>query len=380
MKHSRVTSILLAAVLVFVLAAPGMPAQGQVDIQESRAFSAIGTTITYQGRFTEAGEPGNGFFDFEFRLFDALTGGNQVGSTVSFENREVIDGLLTADLDFGPNAFNGQPRWLEISVRPGSSTGTFTKLDPRQALTPAPYAIYASSAPWSGLSGVPAGFADGVDNDTDTTYTAGSGLTLSGTQFSLNTSYTNGLYWATTGNASLPATNFLGSTDSVTITFGVNNTPVFQLVPNETPPSGFPQATLPGEPAALFTQNRGGRAFGTGQGSIVKIGERYRDNSIFAWGRVNANGNIYSDFGVHYVSHPITGTYRIHTTAYTAEGASMIPAVIAEIESRPTTPADMRLVYINQIGDGPSEVFEVYITDGLGTPVNNDFVFMVTGR
>ncbi|MBN1770595.1 MAG: hypothetical protein JXB32_04980 [Deltaproteobacteria bacterium] len=40
---------------------------------------------------------------------------------------------------------------------------------------------------WSTLPGIPAGFADGVDDDTNTTYTAGSGLALTGTQFSADT-------------------------------------------------------------------------------------------------------------------------------------------------------------------------------------------------
>jgi len=39
---------------------------------------------------------------------------------------------------------------------------------------------------WNNLTGVPAGFADGVDDDT--TYSAGAGLSLSGTQFSVVTS------------------------------------------------------------------------------------------------------------------------------------------------------------------------------------------------
>jgi hypothetical protein len=46
--------------------------------------------------------------------------------------------------------------------------------------------IGAGSVPWANLTGVPAGFADGVDNDT--TYTAGNGLTLAGTQFSVSNS------------------------------------------------------------------------------------------------------------------------------------------------------------------------------------------------
>jgi hypothetical protein len=152
------------------------------------------------------------------------------------------------------------------------------------------------------------------------------------------------------------------------MTLGVNNTPVLQLIPND------------GKPAGLFTTNAGGRDFGTGQASAVEVGEHYRDNSIFAWGRVNYNGAIYSDFGVNYVSHPSAGRYRIHTTAYSGDGASLIPVAIAELETPPSDLATMRLVFINQIGDGPSELFEVYITDGNGVPVDNDFVFMVTGR
>jgi hypothetical protein len=62
-------------------------------------------------------------------------------------------------------------------------------LAPRQAIMPAPYALRASGAdmvPWSGVTGVPSGFADATDNDTQ--YTAGAGLTLAGGQFSVNPS------------------------------------------------------------------------------------------------------------------------------------------------------------------------------------------------
>jgi hypothetical protein len=40
------------------------------------------------------------------------------------------------------------------------------------------------SIPWTSITGIPAGFADGVDNDTQ--YSAGSGLSLAGTTFSVN--------------------------------------------------------------------------------------------------------------------------------------------------------------------------------------------------
>ncbi len=48
-------------------------------------------------------------------------------------------------------------------------------------------ATVALGAPWGGLTGVPAGFADGVDDDT--TYTAGTGLSLSGTTLSADMGY-----------------------------------------------------------------------------------------------------------------------------------------------------------------------------------------------
>jgi hypothetical protein len=72
-------------------------------------------------------------------------------------------------------------------VRCPTGSGSYTTLSPRQALTPVPYALYATGAHWSGIGGVLIGFADGVDNDT--TYTAGAGLTLSDNQFSLSGSY-----------------------------------------------------------------------------------------------------------------------------------------------------------------------------------------------
>ena len=53
-------------------------------VHSSASFAApMGTAFTYQGRFNASGTPANGAYDFEFRLFDAATAGNQVGSTVT---------------------------------------------------------------------------------------------------------------------------------------------------------------------------------------------------------------------------------------------------------------------------------------------------------
>ena len=169
----------------------------------------VGTAFTYQGRLTDGGNPANGIYDFQFLLFDAATGGSQVGAPVALEDVAVAEGLFTVGLDFG-TVFAGNKRWLEVAVRSGTSTGSYTVLSPRQELTPSPNAVFSASVPWTGISGLPAGFADNVDNDVlgalscannqlakwngtawacaadqDTTYSAGAGLTLAGTVFSI---------------------------------------------------------------------------------------------------------------------------------------------------------------------------------------------------
>ena len=111
---------------------------------------AVGTAVTYQGRLTDVNSPAEGFYDFEFELYDQDAGGNQFGNTVARDEVEVINGYFTALLDFvtDPNVFNGDLRWLAIAVRPGASGDPcdFATLSPRQEVTPAPYAIHSGNA------------------------------------------------------------------------------------------------------------------------------------------------------------------------------------------------------------------------------------------
>lgn len=101
------------------------------------------TAFTYQGRLLDDNTTADGLYDLQFRLYNAAAGGAQKGSTVTKNDVDVADGFFTVHLDFGADVFNGEPRWLQIGVRPGNSTGAFTILSPRQQITPAPYAIYA---------------------------------------------------------------------------------------------------------------------------------------------------------------------------------------------------------------------------------------------
>jgi hypothetical protein len=123
----------------------------------------LGTSFTYQGRLADAGVPANGTYDLELRLFAAPAGGTALG-TVLRDDVVVTDGLFTVRVDFGP-AFTGSQRWLEVGVRPGASSGPFTTIGLRQELAPAPHATFGATAPWAGITGKPAGFADDVDND-----------------------------------------------------------------------------------------------------------------------------------------------------------------------------------------------------------------------
>ena len=103
----------------------------------------LGTSFTYQGRLTDAGNPANGAFDLRFTIYDWATNGTALAGPITNSPTSVSNGLFTITLDFGPSAFDGTAHWLEIAVRPGGSAGGFTPLNPRQPLTPTPYALYA---------------------------------------------------------------------------------------------------------------------------------------------------------------------------------------------------------------------------------------------
>lgn len=101
------------------------------------------TAFTYQGRLERAGGLISADCDMQFELYNAAQEGSQVGTTIA-ATLPVTQSLFTAELDFGSAVFTGDDRWLEIDVRcPPDSL--FTTL-PRQALTSAPYALYAVNA------------------------------------------------------------------------------------------------------------------------------------------------------------------------------------------------------------------------------------------
>lgn len=154
---------LLAGLLYQSAAAP---ARARVSGQATLAAGAPGL-VSYQG-YLEAseGQPFTGAATLTFGLYAAAAGGSPLWQETR-SNVAVSAGffsvLLGGQVPLDADDFAAPERHLELIVDLGGGPTTM----PRQRLAAAPYALQAqaaASAPWSGLSGVPAGFADGVDN------------------------------------------------------------------------------------------------------------------------------------------------------------------------------------------------------------------------
>ena len=107
-------------------------------------IAAQSTEFTYQGRLLFGDVPANGSYDFEFALFDADSGGNQLGPTFPLSAVNVNNGVFSVRVDFG-DQFPGSSRFLEIHVKQ-SGSGSYAVLSPRQAISSAPYSIKSLNA------------------------------------------------------------------------------------------------------------------------------------------------------------------------------------------------------------------------------------------
>lgn len=129
--------------------------------------SALAQTsvFTYQGLLEAGGIPANGTHDLQFQLFNAATGGTQIGSTICLDGVTVANGLFTAPVDFGVAVFDGGPRFLQVFVRSDATagncgSGVYTALSPRQPITATPYALKVP-----GIDGNSLNAADGIPLD-----------------------------------------------------------------------------------------------------------------------------------------------------------------------------------------------------------------------
>ncbi len=104
------------------------------------------TAFSYQGSLSESGQSATGVYDFKFSLFADPTAGTSLATEIAANDLGVTNGLFNVFLDYGASAFDGSERYLEVSVRPGASTGAYTTLLPRQRIAASPNAIQAGSA------------------------------------------------------------------------------------------------------------------------------------------------------------------------------------------------------------------------------------------
>jgi hypothetical protein len=138
---NRISTILLL-VMLFIMRPGAAPA------------APLGHGFTYQGQLQQAGVPVEGTVSLRFSLWDAAgtgvppTGGTMLGGMQTVANASVTGGVfavvLNANGEFGPQAFDGNARWLQVEVCSDSTCASTTVLGPRQAVTGAPYAL----GPW----------------------------------------------------------------------------------------------------------------------------------------------------------------------------------------------------------------------------------------
>jgi hypothetical protein len=119
------------------LCVASVPVDVHAQKQPVDAKAAQLPDFIYQGRLEDGGALADGVYDLEFRLFDAATGGAQVGATISETDFPVMDGLFTINLAF-PGAFVGQQLFLQVTI-----DGVTL---PRQPISTAPVAQFALSA------------------------------------------------------------------------------------------------------------------------------------------------------------------------------------------------------------------------------------------
>ncbi len=234
-----------------------------------------GTGFTYQGRLVTNSAAFSGSAEFQFTLWDSVSGGNSVATNNPASLIATVDnnGLFTVTLDFGINPFNGQPRFLQTDVR--TAIGPFTTLTPRQPVTATPYALRALSLTTNGLAGA---YGNAVTfNNAGNNFVGGFAGAFTGTASGDGAGLTNvsattlgGLssanFWKTNGNAGANPTNgaFLGTTDNLPLEFKVNGQRGFRLEPNASGPN-----VIGGDAGNSLATGVSGATIGGGSGNRI---------------------------------------------------------------------------------------------------------------
>jgi hypothetical protein len=208
---------------------------GSLLLSLQPAFSQ-GTAFMYQGQLLDGGLPATGSYDLRLTLFDAVTNGNTIAGPVTNTAVAVSNGLFTTLIDFG-DAFDGNLYWLRLQVRTNGANN-FTSLSPRQQLTPAPYAEFATTA--SNLSGtvsfsqMPAGIVTNNEMALNLTGNfSGNGAAMSNVNAATLNGLTVGSLWQLGGN-NVAGGQFIGSTNSQPVEIWAASQRAFRVEPDTT--------------------------------------------------------------------------------------------------------------------------------------------------
>ncbi|MEM6282963.1 MAG: tail fiber domain-containing protein, partial [Chloroflexota bacterium] len=110
-----------------------------VSAASAQTFNNAGT-FTYQGYLEQNNTGLTGNCNFIFALYDAVSGGNQIGNTQSLSNVAVTNGVFNVNLNSGAAPFAAGDRYLQISVQCAGDNAAIT-LSPRQPINPSPVAM-----------------------------------------------------------------------------------------------------------------------------------------------------------------------------------------------------------------------------------------------
>lgn len=209
-----------------------------------------GTAFTYQGALNDSGVAANGNYDFRLRLASDAQGNVFVAGPLLTNAVPVSGGLFAVTIDFGAGIFAGSNYWLQVDVKTNNAA-SYTTLTPLQALTPAPYAIFANTA--SNLSGtlavvqlsgtlLPAQLSGAYSGAVTFSNAAnslsgsfiGNGSGLSNVNAAAVGGFGAAAFWKTNGNTGANPTNgaFLGNADNLPLEFRVNNERALRLEPD----------------------------------------------------------------------------------------------------------------------------------------------------
>ena len=204
------------AVLAAALGAGLVLAQQEGGSDEStevnlRPLAPPPKVLDFQGRITDAGGTPvpDGAYSVVLRIYDVPVAGVPL-------YEETHPSVGVADSFFSLSVGNIvplDPTLFDLSLLyMGVEVGADGEMAPRIRLNYVPYALradVAASSPWAGMTGVPAGFADGIDD-------VGGG----------------GDSWLLAGNAgTTPGTDFLGTTDNVAFQLHVNSIRALRIEP-----------------------------------------------------------------------------------------------------------------------------------------------------